>query len=768
MNNEIFSNTIKNILLADPLSMLGKRQLTAVGFEPNAIDFFADLYVQPNFKVDYGPDWEDNRESDIVGDYKDYRATIDFQANKLIASGFQKSFEISKKGVYVIKGYLGTGKSTYLHWLINEYQFKKKTHSFLLCDFEKADDSTVFLDYEMYLPENSTYPNTLKFCLQLLELISKKLISIENTDVLISEYFDFFHDKENGILDSKEIKEFFNSLKNGNWKEVIYKKFSKMLLDNERREPVKFVKYLIDIIIRLFWYSYNETGKYQIIAVDNLERFIENTPNIPFQDCELSCILKAIKESDEDITRKVNRIKEVRNNYRAFYSIVIATRISTQMPDGSAQYYDQDEICSVDLSCWYDSFEIIRKRSMLFSDELKILEKNPYYTAMKLSLRDQSRYMWGLNGVISAMYNHNYRRIVENFVMCIAIIPEDLIIQFNQTFEIITGKSGNTSEKYLYRMLMLRAMLDYAQRKDYFTKLHTCENPNQGVRTNSFVRLVLSVLSTARSSVELSKLMMEIYQRPYIGSGLNLKPSTYKDLANILYLMNELKNSNINWTNLIVMNYPSNDEYSIERLRDAIEDNAKNSQSSEFNVSLTITPAGELFLQFYPEFEFFACRYASQFPALVSNSNLRRNKSNQFNCITLISLIRNKAENCINHMINEDSQFFSSGYGMGSKGKFRPMYDGSYRWLFAGNTHSQRIMEKHIGYLVRYFLYINKTDMTTLLSDKDKKTLLKELYVEIVKYWEFFVSITKANPGYFKGFIPDRQTYLGKVDEEMQ
>jgi hypothetical protein len=95
------------------------------------------------------------------------------------------------------------------------------------------------------------------------------------------------------------------------------------------------------------------------------------------------------------------------------------------------------------------------------------------------------------------------------------------------------------------------------------------------------------------------------------------------------------------------------------------------------------------------------------------------------------------------------------------------MYDGS--WLFAGKTHPQRILDRHIGYLVDYFLHIHESDLSAFLNEEEKTLLLNSIYDELDLYWKFYKKITKSHKEYFRNFTPSRQTHrLRRIDESRE
>ena len=117
--------------------------------------------------------------------------------------------------------------------------------------------------------------------------------------------------------------------------------------------------------------------------------------------------------------------------------------------------------------------------------------------------------------------------------------------------------------------------------------------------------------------------------------------------------MNETRNNKTHWAPLIMIKFDTEEIYTKQNLIaemlwqwKAPDSDSKNQRVNKYGVR--ITEAGSFFAKILPDFEYFACRYVPQYPALLVRENLKATSGGaSYQCLDIIKIVRNSAFQCI-------------------------------------------------------------------------------------------------------------------------
>lgn len=792
-----FKEIMLDVLLADPITAKGKDALTSLGLSISESEYLKDLYVEPFTLYNHSSDETQDEKAD-----PDFEYVTKVEKNILITK--KQSFEsrLKKLGdsLFVIKGGAGSGKTTYVHHLQQEANNIK----FLFCDFEQSRKaiSLFGIPYDF---EEKYDSNVWKFISLIAEKITQILLEDENYS-LFDEYVDYIGSiiriyksyfsilkGKITVVDEESMWEFFTILDefvNGEFnfvqmqiklKNLVVSKFTE--LDKKERHK-EAVTYICSILTRLLFClnKIGKMGKY-ICVIDNIEYFVPFDEKHPIQECELQVIMDGVFDSITRIKPNINKWKELFDNYNTFYGYLLVTRDTSV---SLAEYKHYDDFTSeneIDISTWFCVDDIYKSKIKYFQSIIKELTDDQYYIAYNNIIGDMSQYNWGLHDLICRMYNYNYRRIVFDVVNALANQPEQTLKFFNDRWDECSQNTELGHVKHLCRKYIFRVLLEYIQRTHYFDDL-LVEKRNASARRNlirdlnnksSYARKTANTLyrinledrnQNGREFVTFPEIITAVLKPPYFEL-----PDTkqIEDLASILYLMNESRNQKTNWAPLIMIKFDSEQIYNKQNLilemktqwLNYVNNHGKLGKRSQ-KYGVKITAAGSFFAKMVPDFEYFACRFASKYPALLVMENLRpcinKNGKSSYQCLELIKIVRTNAFLCVDEVIERDKEFFrSTGRMPENINRFLPLYNRNspYKWIYISDENSMtmiphplRILNHQIGYLQHYYEYINGLTGEYLTST-DKEKILEGIQLEIRMYADKIRNIKANNPDYF-------------------
>lgn len=795
-----FKKLMLNVLLADPITVKGKGALTALGFNISELDYLNDLYVEP-FTL-YNHVSEETLDEQADPDL-DYAAKVELKSLMAKKDSFETRLKELGDSLFVIKGGAGSGKTTYVHHLQQEFENIK----FCFCDFERSSKaiSLFGVPYDFGTKYES---NVWKFVSILATKITHVLFSEENyvgfsqhvdyAKAIIETYKQYFSimEGEKTIVDEQEMWEFFSIIGNyANGKDS-YNQFQKKLkthvvnkfemLENKKNHK-EAVTYMSSILIRLFLclnrirMRLGNEKKY-VCVIDNIEYFVPFDEEHPIQECELQVILNGVSASISRFRPIIDTWKELFENYETFFGFLLVTRDTSVSIAEYRHYDDFTKESEIDIAKWFCVDDIYETKIDYFEDFLKDLENDPFYKAYRNIIGDMSQYNWGMHDFVCRMYNHNFRRIVFDVVNAISIQPKDDLAYFNDKWEECCNNTGFKATKHMCRKYIFRILLDYIQQSKYFDDL-LVEKRNASLRKNtrekgndksSYARKIATTLyrvslqqnaENDNDFVTFPEIIKAVLKPAYLELS---KPQQIEDLASILYLMNETRNQKTNWSPLIMIKFDSEQVYNKRNLTlemkkqwNSYIKNGNSLKDCFKKYGVRITSAGGFFAKMIPDFEYFACRFAPDYPALLVRENLKacrgKDGKDSYKCLEFIKIVRENAFQCIDELLERDIAFFRyPGTTLQYANRFAPLYNRNspYKWFYGTNIngalipHPLRILNHQIGYLQHYLEYIMEIS-EEYLKQEDKEKIIDGIQIEIRRYTEKTRNIKLNNKDYF-------------------
>ena len=803
-NSERFKEIVSNVLIADPITVKGKGALTALKFRITENDYLTKIYVPP-FTI-YDHLTSETHNSEVDPDFEaGYTKTVEINALKSAKAGFERRLKTLDDSLFVIKGGAGTGKTIYVHHLQKEFPY---IH-FCFCDFEGANKaiSLFGIPYDF----GKKYSNNVwKFISIISEKVSRVLFDkhreygfvkhrdyIERITEIYGKYFNILHG-EITVVDETAMRGFFDILKfysNGKIEyEELQSKLQNYIMDKydmfeKNCEHKEAVTYICGILIRLFFClnnimkENNKSEKY-VCVIDNIEYVVPFDDIHPIQECELQTIMSGVAESTSLIRPIITKWKRLFNDYDTFFGYLLVTRDTSVSLAGYRQYDDFNQESEIDITTWFCLEDIYGAKADYFSAIMKELEKNPYYTAYQNIINDMSQYNWGMFDMVCKMYCYNNRRIGFDIVNAIAYQPESDITYFNKMWSKCISNPELLAVKHMCRKFVFRIILNYIQQTHYFDALMV-ENQRATAKAEkkiesdfnsktSYARKIANTLyrkdieeriGGTREYVTFPEIIRSVLKPPYLS---NVPTDQHiEDLAAIMYLMNETRNEMTNWAPLIMIKFDNEQVYNKETLIKELkkqwrlykEKGGKEKYKNYFNkYGVHITTSGAFFAKMVPDFEYFACRFADKYPALMVRENFKKVGEDSYQCIELINVVKENAFWCVDEVIDRDKKFFgSTGRSPKLQQRFKPLYDPNspYKWIYVSDPkngtaipHPMRILNHQRGYLLHYVEYLKAVDKEDL-SEEARDKITEKVQKCIVSYTNKISSIKKENPDYF-------------------
>lgn len=790
-----FEEKMRYILLAEPLTLKGQNILTILGKNLTEDVFMKKVYVEP-FTF-YNRSQDESINEKIESDYwEGLGYTQEVEKNYLTQSksNFESRFDKLTDPLFMIKGEAGSGKTTYIHKLKEQSAEKMFFH---FCDFETTRRTISLLGIPFDFKEKFN-SNVWKYVSIIVEHIID-ILKIENSETpqlhrkfiynIVKIYNDNFCilQGKHTVVDTDDVRYFFEILGNYADSQIDYIGFAKKLCNNFKKKFNHFenknnhlgaVSYITTIMIRLFFCLFKITEKKQICVIDNIEYFVPFDEEHPIQECELQIIFDGIIKSIAEIRPLLRELKNIHSDFENFYAFVLVTRpISISLIE-SQHYVDFNRDSIINISTWYCAEDIYNNKINFFKDEISNLQKSIYFETYANIIGDLSIYNWGLHDMISKMYNYNYRRIAEDVISAISKIPENYLNYFNIQWK----KSTKIPYlKHLCRKFIFRILINHIQRTKYFDKLMV-ENRDAASRkkipenneSSSYARKIATTLyrvsinqlnNNDNEYISFPKIIEAVLQTPYFPKTIN--GTAIEQLASILYLMNETRNAETNWAPLITIKFDIEQTYNKKNLSEEMKKewilyNKDKKNSSFLKYGVKINSAGVFFAKMVPDFEYFACRYAPNYPALFILENLKHSEKykNSYKCIDLIKIVKENAFMCIDELIERDKKFFKSiKYSTNESSNFELLYNftSPYKWLYKEKgennklvPHPIRILNHHIGYIEHYLEYISNLPIDAFEKDDDKDKIISAIKNELISYKNKRKDVIEKNTDYIR------------------
>jgi hypothetical protein len=789
-------DNLENVLIANPFTRAGETALRKLKVQLTEDEFLNSIYADPFISLSDEP--EDDRDTDP--DIEDMQHLEDQRKSNLILlkenkEKFEKELRSLVETVFVVEGCAGCGKTTYLHWLQREIEndrnIKMKVH---IWDLEGYNQDFSILGHPIHIDNKD---NVWLFAAILLRRIEKFVAKysclseefydkmsykdIEKQCDYISKLCDIYGDyfvklihNRNNLLDNEKAIFFFSILHkaNNSWR---YKEVGEWLvtemneIQSSKNDAWKsdLIRFLTIILIRLSVCDSILLKQKHVYVIDNIESYLPLTNAVTYiRDYDIKAVTNGICRAVRDSRDKIDLINQELQT--TFYGFLLSARESTsKLVERTLQEIDR-HITKICISDWYCAKDIYERKVMYepFNNIIQESSLDELKKAHKFMMSDITVSKWGLLNQVNAMYGHDFRRIAINVTQALSK-KSKIVTEYNRLWEAIKSDSNGEHVglvKHMCRKMLFRCMLDHIQSKHYFKDIKVY-NESQGSShkdVNAYARKIVTILHRYQllhpnSYMSFPSLMRCMFVKPYFGDK-PIAERKVKALSQILFHMAKPE-IETHWNALIIIKFENEKKAFTENslLKTMIdvynngsnEEDAVQQNSGDTKYGVKITESGSFFAKFLADFEYFACRFASQYPPLPCQSNSQK-KGDTYDCINIIRSVRKKAFDCIDDVIRADGDFYGCPSQSDTGNRFSRMYsddEPSPVYKETSNSrikcHPLRVLEAHIGYLEHYCKYLRESD------PKIDSDCIEGVNFELTKYKEKLNSYKLSYPEYF-------------------
>ncbi|MCM1233854.1 MAG: septin family protein [Ruminococcus flavefaciens] len=617
------------------------------------------------------------------------------------------------KNTIFIVGYQGSGKTTFINTLIEDFFKSKKINS----------NQRLLIDCDKYGVAAEKYPLKTIFLKIFMSYIKKN----ENH---LDKYCDFFQENFvvfDGLGNFLVLNEFCNMIREllKNTKESlnqvnIYIKWENKLNDFS----LKDILYLINLLFISSYFDSQVDYNPILLFIDNLD-YIDSYS-------ELSQFMMAFDDFTIDMSRIFSHLKLYRNSDVKFryvdkMKIIIAMRETTRANLPRAHFSDAFNAIyePYDLSEWYNKNDIAIHRIEQIQNETNLeYSKKMQAELIKSIMRDSYT-----KNIFIPLFNNNYRSAV-GIITKIVKDNQDIMIEYSEIM------NRDESFKYgargiLYKLILDEFNISEEGEENCFKRIGVLDLLGRKNNDVSYPRLILSYLSNytetrcddAKNCVKVSQILKDF-------SGILDKENIIRSIWNMF----DLKNSR--WTHLISF-------CQLERKNggggDSLDDITDLYNVDFEKTTIHYSCAGKIYLEYVAShFEFFTTRInGALWKPLYSKENVVKDKENgQYKFILIIESVFTEVKKCCESLRKFNKKLcsvknWSDPYTDNKKYSESPYIcqlkktDGRVFKRF----HEERIIIRHIGYIDDFRIYILKYG--SLLQEE--KPYINKRLVEIIK-----------------------------------
>lgn len=797
-SNLISSVDIKNAVLATPLSKDGQVSLgKTIRHQEIAKDVFLDNcfvdvdFISQDMLMEHINSGNDHFALSKIEDFdyfaesketqKKYKYLIKRRSEAFQKELFEKDLLGAEKNdlehrtystIFLIEGPAGCGKTTYANYLL------RNSFAVDFCDVETATQRSCGCFSNTYDFKNPRLNPVTAIEMLLLSKIHERLAKKSDESIktyrirlkrICEIYYNQFNSDKISVRDSLEFRQFFEQLFHFSNSDIDYNELSDNLykqIDDivqasdivingrEAYEYIFAIKYLLGILMRIYFCLSRIDGNKYILFLDNIERYIiseTGTPYITIFDIELQKIVNSfysIADEMEDIIRKTYEAiskNDKKVKYQTSFGVLIATRESTlsllEKDHSFSEYFERHHSehmpTHVNISNWFDYYKVFMKKVEYFTGIIDE-ESNLFTHTFKNILADVTLSKWSLRGLLLNLFNNNFRRFFENMteVFC---NYEDVIKYYNQMWDKAKDNSipGSQHVRHLCRKIIIRIVLDYMQnvntkqgQRGFFDCLMArcdVEFPNNDmIAKSSYARRIITYLDNMNNDpdsepVSFPSLVEVLLHRPMIKninkSNVSINDRRIDDIAEILDIASQTAKIHTNGVELVILNVNSSQMNKIG-LSTLIKEQWTRYRTTgiidNYMYNIKVTPAGSVLAMLFPCFEYFVCRYKNNSIPLfmLKSEDQRRNlifgtEKTDFTSSEDEMGIFYKAMNCIDSVLKYETRMMA----LSPINKKNPAANAIYaepKWLYKygeegkGMVHALRIIYAHIGYLHDY------------------------------------------------------------------
>ena len=682
------------------------------------------------------------------------------------------------QGARYICGYSGSGKSTYLGYLLNN--LKKNHHKVYKIDLVTSVREPNFLCATW---RNIYFQRTLnKFVsvlLQTLDFLIKKAANEEEEEYRkrIKKYYSFY---DKIYRENERFASFFEIIKLYIDNEIclyernaesLYKKLARLVIDNlniinfdntNKSDIEKIINDLLGLIslyaMAVAAQEYGDKYSFKhkvIIAIDSLEHYIQNDEVFNSDIVGICTII------DEFIANQNNFYRNlIEEDFSSIVKFIVVFRDTTakMMPSRNAE---DNTIEDLNITEWFLPANISAKRFDYYRSQCKRGDEEKIKALATIMSDDDVNHSFF--DKLVEMHNYNKRRLFlylyealdDNAVKhYLDLIKE--IDNYNKVLEAATGTLKSDCIKFIQtyknaaRSSIIRLLFSKIENKQYFKNIYV-EEENADCMGKSYARRILTYINGQKPDEE------RIEQKNYVSFGqlltecfkINDSIDPDRIIFNIARVLREMSNSNkdnTNWCQLIIVKF-NDQEYDQYKLVEKLQSIKNGGEDDTGKYGVKITSAGRFFLTKMADYEYFACRYCRLsaplfFEDITSNDKRQRVlnymnevKRHAFSCINIVKETDTSICRAPNNLINYNT-LYSADDSLIKKG---------YLYINKkGNeiTHVQRIIDSHISYLDQYRNHI----LRAKIGIEEKKEFSIKILKIIKEYIDKLKDIVSEEP----------------------
>lgn len=798
----------KNLLLYTPFDKRFKLPLPKV-FQDyvNEKVFLNELYAEDVLEREYKAckvqiDYFDEKRNMSKSDFEEKESIINKMRYLDVEIDKKQSFEeeIMSGSIYpfYIRGFSGSGKTTYLHYLMNKTVNEEKSAKWINFDLYESNRSINLFGHRWY---NYKFTFTPYKIISILLTKINSLLAKNNVDENIyKKNLNKIYNNYNQLYNATNyyaykdmffiIKQYLSSkikykddtdIKE-NYCELMYGYFIHICNFGKKTsikdiDVTEMIYSLLEIIVIITICQYG--------TIDNS---MISLPSIYFTFDNIEHYINENKVYDEDIVEFtsviqdfVDSLSNVFDNFEfnSCIKFILVVRDTTNKMIKPIDCHGEDfSNNTVDVSNWFETVEVYNKKIDFYRKNGVLELINNFETIDKaVSYIFEDRTYNGLNNTLNHMYNNNKRRITRYLFDVFFTYPER-INKYVDLWEKSKTANGTTSRIYKYaaRSIIRRSLLDIIEKTSYFDNLKAIDigRAETGL---GLARRILTIIyryhplwNDCDNYISFYVLIKELIESPcHVKPNSENIKSKIKTIVDILFHLNNSKIDNTNWCQLvdIKFNRKTINEDNIGYVADVIYKIYQEGDNSTDVYGIKITNAGKYFLTLCPEFEYFGCRYRKEKEPLFCESNYD-------NAIKIIEGVKKDSFKCIDKVVKFDKAFVS----LNNCYNFNALYseeDGVIRhYLYSKNVttdqdfgleqpHALRILNSHISYIDTYRTVVLLDDSLEEMKKTKISNLILNLIEEYANKIKELCNITSKCEGINTYYIGGYQRSEGKI-----
>ena len=672
--------------------------------------FFERCFYMPDFEKEISEllDKSDKEIQVFEVDITKEELIKKYKKNKQEKEALFNWIKSNQNEIYCIKGDAGTGKTTFLHYL--DYKYRNTEIEWDIIDMNMVIDSFRILSYKLVIPRyRNVYFRTISILMKKIvdDLFVKNegRVDIESSYVNILVIVDRYIELFEGTYPTDFISNFFKEIKSlhtvtsdrktfvENCSKFIYEYWTSYLSKNKHNRDAAFSDF---IEFYIYYNCCKKVGKRNVLAFDNLERFI-GTDEI----------------YDKQLIEFIQNVRHIQKSI-SLVDLHIASRfqVAIFMRNTSTRMFTPQQISEifphvVDLSEWFQSAKILKKKIDWYKEnDIEIEQSDRLLDIINDIGHGKDGNFRGLRSKLNMLFNNDKRVIVNILEKVLENESNKYYLKQYDFFKDEKILMDKSLARFAKRVIIYRLVLNELLKDGFFFNIAT-KREEDNRASLAYARKVLTILYEHKLDyddgymkfddiiIKISNNERDAVDKFFVKGNRQQR----KNISKILFYMNYYDGRAENWLQFIDIQYnlqqTSSRIKTYEELQILIEDHHD-------NINIRVTSAGVAYLYFVVySFEFFSCKSIRNAPrdcilndgnippllcAIPSKEDVLNKEIEQLLCVKIISFISKEAINCIIKIKTEKEN--------GKKTlPFRK--NAAERYM----EHSNRIINSHVGYI---------------------------------------------------------------------